>query len=506
MKIVIVGGGTAGWIAAATFIKYTKGHDVTVIESSKIPIIGAGEGSTGSLPWFVKTGRTPDETSWGSGMVTEMDFLRKTKATLKLGIRMQNWKGDGTHYYSPFHGSPTDSNPIDSTFLTSILKYDKSHLSSLHSWMMDDKLSTFIKRSGRIVTGLDNHSYHFDGHEVGKYFKEVCIKNGIKVIDSEVADTKFDENEYLQSIKLTNGDVIDSDFWFDCTGFSRVLMGKTKNKWVSYKDNLPTNTAIPFSSNVFSKTVKFETHAEAMDAGWMWRIPLQNRYGNGYVFCDDFQSYDKSVQELEKKMGHSVEPIKTIKFEPGRYEETWYNNIAAVGLSSHFLEPLEATAIHISIISISSLVFHFLKSKESIKSDLNRKSYNSKINIMIDDYKDFIQMHYLTGRSDTPFWKFVQNEIVVTDVNKEYFEISKYRLINQFDIANRHGVPGWPLWCHIMHNAGLFNDRDMIRRELDSHNELDNGEVQFKKMLVQYAKLKQELVSTEEFFKYLKNN
>jgi hypothetical protein len=153
MKIVIVGGGTAGWIVAATFIKYTKGHDVIVIESSKIPIIGAGEGSTGSLPWFVKTGSVAGETSWAGGLVTEMDFLRKTKATLKLGIRMQNWKGDGSHYYSPFHGTPTDSNPIDSTFLTAILKYDKSHLSSLHSWMMDDKLSTFRKQNGRIVTG-----------------------------------------------------------------------------------------------------------------------------------------------------------------------------------------------------------------------------------------------------------------------------------------------------------------------------------------------------------------
>ena len=504
MKIVIVGGGTAGWIAAAFFVKYTKGYDVTVIESSKIPIIGAGEGSTGSLPWFVKTGSHNDKNSWADGLVTEIDFLRKTKATLKLGIRMQNWKGDGKYYYSPFHGSSTDYHPIDSNFLTSILKYDKSHLSSLHSWMMDDKLSTFIKRNGRIVSGLDNHSYHFDGHEVGKYFKDVCVKKGIKVIDSEVLDTNFDNNEYLKSIKLSNGDVVESDIWFDCTGFSKVLMSKTKNKWVSYKDNLPTNTAIPFSSDVFSGTVKFETHAEAMNAGWMWRIPLQNRYGNGYVFCDEFQSYDKSVEEIEKKMGHPIQPIKTIKFEPGRYEKTWYNNIVAIGLSSHFLEPLEATAIHISIISMSNLLFHFLKSKECISSELNKGNYNKMVNYMIDDYKDFIQMHYLTGRDDTPFWKFIKNELVITDTNKEYIEISKFRLLNRFDISSRHGTPGWPLWCHIMHNAGLFNDRDMIRRELDFHNELDNGEVQFKKMLVQYTKLKSELVSTQEFFKYLK--
>jgi tryptophan halogenase len=503
MKIVIVGGGTAGWITAAFFVKHTKGHDVTVIESSKIPIIGAGEGSTGSLPWFVKTGSVVGETSWADGLVNEMDFLRKTKATLKLGIRMQNWKGDGTHYYSPFHGSPTDTLAVDSTFLTSILKYDKSHFSSLHSWMMDDKLSTFTKRNDRISVGLDNHSYHFDGHEVGKYFKEVCIKKGIKVIDSEVTDTQFDTNEYLQSIKLANGDTINSDFWFDCTGFSKVLMGKTKNKWVSYKDNLPTNTAVPFSTDVFSKTVKFETHAEAMNAGWMWRIPLQNRYGNGYVFSDEFQSYDKSVEEVEKKLGHSIEPIKTIKFEPGRYEKTWYNNIAAVGLSSHFLEPLEATAIHISIISVSNLLFHFLKTKECIVSESNRNKYNTMINSMIDDYKDFIQMHYLTGRDDTPFWKFIKNELVITDKNKEYIELSKFRLLNRYDISTDIGTPGWPLWSHILHNAGLF-DKDMVKTELESYNETFNGEYQFKKMMGHYDKIKKDLVPTEEFFKYLK--
>jgi tryptophan halogenase len=432
-----------------------------------------------------------------------MDFLRKTKATLKLGIRMQNWKGDGTHYYSPFHGSPTDNLAVDSTFLTSILKYDKSHYSSLHSWMMDDKLSTFIKRNDRISAGFDNHSYHFDGYEVGKYFKEVCIKNGIKVIDSEVTDTQFDTNEYLQSIKLANGDTIDSDFWFDCTGFSKVLMGKTKNKWVSYKDNLPTNTAVPFSTDVFSKTVKFETHAEAMDAGWMWRIPLQNRYGNGSVFCDGFQSYDKSIEEVEKKLGHSIEPIKTIKFEPGRYEKTWYNNIAAAGLSSHFLEPLEATAIHISIVSISNLLFHFLKTKECILSELNRNKYNTMINSMIDDYKDFIQMHYLTGRDDTPFWKFIKNDLVITDKNKEYIELSKFRLLNRYDILTDIGTPGWPLWCHILHNAGLF-DKNMIKAELESYNEAFNGEYQFKKMMGHYNKIKGDLVPTDEFFKYLK--
>ena len=184
MKIVIVGGGSAGWLTAAMWIKETIGHDITVIESSKIPIIGAGEGSTGSLPWFIRD-------KWPDNIVNELDFLRKTKATLKLGIHLKNWKGDGSSYYSPFHGSPTDKHPIDSVFFGSILKYGRSDYSSLHSWMMDDGITTFRKQNGRITNALQNHSYHFDGHEIGKYFKNICTKRGVKVIDAEVSDLTF---------------------------------------------------------------------------------------------------------------------------------------------------------------------------------------------------------------------------------------------------------------------------------------------------------------------------
>ncbi len=176
MKIVIVGGGTAGWITAAMFVKYTTDYDVTVIESTKIGIIGAGEGSTGTLPWFIRD-------KWPDNSINEIDFLRKTKGTIKLGINLVDWKGDGTQIYSPFHGSPTDTQSVDTAFLGSILKYNRGDLASIHSWMLKDKLTTFRKEGTRIVQHFQNHSYHFDGVEVGKFFKEWCTKRGVKHID-----------------------------------------------------------------------------------------------------------------------------------------------------------------------------------------------------------------------------------------------------------------------------------------------------------------------------------
>jgi tryptophan halogenase len=494
MKIVIVGGGTAGWITAAMWVKYTNDYDITVIESTKIGIIGAGEGSTGTLPWLIRD-------MWPDNSINEIDFLRKTKGTLKLGINLIDWKGDGTQIYSPFHGSPTDTKAIDTAFLGSILKYGRGDLSSIHSWMLRDKLSTFRKDGSRIVQGFQNHSYHFDGVEVGKFFKEWCTKRGVKHIDAEVENTVFDGRDYLQSISLSNGETVESNFWFDCSGFARVLMGKTKNKWISYKEHLPCNTAIPFSTDISSKSVKFETEAHARDNGWTWKIPLQHRNGCGYVFCDGFTTEDNAIHELEKKLRHTIEPIKTIKFDPGRWDRVWYNNIVSVGLAQNFLEPLQATSIHTSIISVANLIFHYLKSEVPYFKDI--VEYNNSIAMMIDDYKDFIQMHYLTGRQDTPFWKFITNELKISDKNDYLKNVSKFRAITTRDIQNTHGSAGYPLWSYILDNSGCY-ERDIIKTELQHFGNYDECLTEMFKLEKHYNIHKPNLVSNEELFKYLK--
>lgn len=497
MKIVIIGGGTAGWITAAMIYKYRTDIDVTVIESSKLPIIGAGEGSADSMTWFLNE-------PWPNDVVTELDFLKKTKATPKLAINLKNWKGDGSSLYSPIAPSGTASLPVDKLFLASILKYGKSDKASFNSWILDDNLSIYDKKYKKVPQQIANQAYHFDGHLVGQYFKDVCIKFGVTIIDSEVKDLKFDETDNLKSVTLTNDIEITSDLWIDSTGFNRALMGKTKNRWISFKDELPVNSAIPFSTDISSFNVRYETLAETMNSGWLWKIPLQQRHGCGYVYCDEFQSYDDSLDELKLKLKQNIEPIKHIKFDCGRYENTWYKNIVSIGLSSHFLEPLQATSIHIAIFTATNLVLHSLKDKETIYDDWNIKGFNRRVNTVIDDYKDLLQMHYLAGRQDTPFWKFVKNEIKVSDLNKERIEISKYRLLNNLDVRTEHGVGGWGVWSHILDNAGLFK-RDMIQKEIQRLKKLNDGDSHLKNMVGYYStKLKYELVSAGELFKYLK--
>ena len=210
------------------------------------------------------------------------------------------------------------------------------------------------------------------------------------------------------------------------------------------------------------------------------------------------------MDQLKLKLKQNIEPIRHIKFDCGRYENTWYKNIVSIGLSSHFLEPLQATSIHIAIFTATNLVLHSLKDKETIYDDWNIKGFNRRVNTVIDDYKDLLQMHYLAGRQDTPFWKFVKNEIKVSDLNKERIEISKYRLLNNLDVRTEHGVGGWGVWSHILDNAGLFK-RDMIQKEIQRLKKLNDGDSHLKNMVGYYStKLKYELVSAGELFKYLK--
>jgi tryptophan halogenase len=500
MKIVIVGGGTAGWLSAAILAKMTNtNYDITVIESTNIPTIGVGEGSVGSFPWVLNG----ELLNWPKGLINEIDFLRKTKGTLKLGVKLDNWKGDGSYIYSPIIGSFTQLKPTDTSFLGSILENGRGDMSSIVYYWLENKKTPFLKdkKSTPILPG--SYTYHFDGNEVGKYFKELSIKYGVKCINADVNDVILDENDYITSIKLDNWIDIKADLFVDCTGFSKVLVGKTKNKWISFKDNLITNAAIPYSENVSSRTINFYTEAKAMNAGWNWKIPLQNRNGCGYVYCDAFQSFDESIKELQSKFGNDILPTRNIKFESGRYEKLWYNNLLCSGLSSHFLEPLQATSIHITITTIAHFIQHFARNDESIKSELIRKKFNENMGAVIDDYRDLIQMIYLAGRDDTPFWKFVKNEMKITEKNKELLEISKYRCPIPKDIDSSAGMSGWGVWCHILENAGLFS-KDKIEKELKTFGLFETSKLEAKKIKNEYKNYEPKICSVEEFYKYLK--
>ena len=308
MNIVIVGGGTAGWLAALMINKVKPEHTVTLIESSAIGIVGAGEGSTGMLTSII------NGSLWDFDCDL-MEFLKETGATLKYGIKHKGWSPNiNRHYLAPLSGSGTSGNSFDYLFaLEQTLNPDKLHLTNDLGILMDRNLSSF-----NLNTFDFDHfgnALHFDAHKVGQYFKKKVLKNpNVNLVDDEIIEVNLKENGFIDSVKLKSEKVIEGDFFIDASGFSRVLMKKLNNPWVSYNKHLPVNSAMPFLLDYEdSEMPEPWTTAWAQSSGWMWQIPVQERKGCGYVFDSNFITPEKAHEELEITLGKKINPIRVLK-------------------------------------------------------------------------------------------------------------------------------------------------------------------------------------------------
>lgn len=462
MKIVIVGGGTAGWLAALMVNKVHPNHSVTVIESSKIGIIGAGEGSTGLLTNILRN----DIFDFGCDL---LDFMKETGATIKYGILHKDWKSVGEKYLAPLAGSPTSGSNLDYTFCINS-ENDPLNMHRIHSTgiFAEKMLSPFSLET--ISFQNIGHALHFDAHTVGKYFKKLFLKNeNSEWIDDEVTQVILDGNGDISNLLLNSGKTINADFFIDASGFSRVLMNKLDNKWVSYKENLPVNSAMPFLLPYEENEIPEPwTTAWAQSSGWMWQIPTLERKGCGYVFCDEFITAEQAQDEIEKTLGKKIQPIRILKFETGRLEKLWSNNCLAIGLCGAFAEPLEATSIHSTIVQLLTFVFESLKeNKEKTCNFGSRNLYNARMSRMYDDFKDFLNIHYMGGRTDSEFWKYIKTGVTQTENTKNILEMCKYRIPNNKDFNQYLGGTDWGLYSYIMYGTGNLSN-SVLSAELDS--------------------------------------
>lgn len=456
MKICIIGGGTAGWLTALCITKISKfKHYITVIESSKIKIIGAGEGTTGVFGKILENLE-----------IDEAEFMIKTHASQKMGINFVNWRGEKESYIAPIDNTYTSEKIFDHFLMKSYAdnNFTDFHRSTLCGILAEHNLSS-IDFSKKIHYAFN--AYHFDGHLVGQYLKSLCIDQ-CNLIDAEYSHCKKDERGFIKSITLSNGQEVVADYFVDCTGFARILSKELGTRWHSYKENLSCNTAVPFLLPHGNDIIRPLTTSQALNNGWMWKIPTQDRYGCGYVFDDNFISPDQAVEEVEKLLQQPVNPIKVIKFEPGRLEKTFDKNVISIGLSGIFLEPLQATSIHGSITQIQYLIHQYLNTNIPIQDDSQNNLTNKIINNMADNFADLIQVHYKSGRSDTEFWKRQQllpeREFVSIIKN-----IGNRRHINKTDFDHIAVGAGYPVFIYPV----LFNqwiNKDNIIEQLKMQN------------------------------------
>lgn len=430
MKIVIVGGGTAGWLAALILSK-SYNHSVTVIESSKIGIIGVGEGGTHVIGSLINS-----NSDLG---FTPRDFMENTQGSMKIAVQHKGWPNT---YFLPLDILP---NTDREDFLPLLISQNNPihEVSELGLFLREKKVP--IRKDETGVWTETEWSYHFDGHLVGKWLKNQC-KN-VEVIDNIVTEVFIDETG-ITSLTLEDGQAVTGDLYIDCTGFQKVLMNRLDNKWISYSESLIMNSAVPFRIP-YRRPIGIHTTAEAKTSGWTWSIPLFDKVGVGYVYCDKFIKYDEVIKELETRYPEfEINPGKHINFEAGRLENLWHKNCIALGLAAAFVEPLEATSIHATKIQIDAL-------GESLKNQSSKDLYNKDMSKLYDDIKDFIVLHYKGHRDDTEFWRYV-NSISTPRVD-EILEIAKTRMLTEDDIPNPYNHLSYRAWNHVLAGLGKFS-------------------------------------------------
>lgn len=396
-RIVIAGGGTAGWLTAAALARQLGDLlEITLIESSEIGTIGVGESTI------------PTARAFHSLLgIDEADFMAATGSSFKLGISFESWTRDGSKYFHSFG----EIGP--STWMGSFLHFWlHAREKGLASDLGDYCLELSAARANKFSLDQDNpvnYAYHLDAADYAHYLREFCRKLDVRHIDGQIASVqRCGESGNIQSLTLKDGRAIEGDFFVDCTGMKALLLGEALGVgYEEWTDYLPTNRAIAVQTTKTSPAVPY-TRAIAHSAGWRWQIPLQHRIGNGLVYCDRFLSDDEARSRLLDGIGG--EPLfepRIIKFNAGTRAAHWEKNCVALGLSSGFVEPLESTSIHLVMIGVTRLLqlFPFGDAIEPLA-----QRYNALAAKEIEHIRDFIILHYhLNDRHGEGLWDYCRN-------------------------------------------------------------------------------------------------
>jgi tryptophan halogenase len=440
-SITVVGGGTAGLISAI-MLRQRFDFQINLIYSKNIGIIGVGEGSTEHFKHFLE--------------FTGIDYktlIKECDATFKGGIKFEGWSDKSfLHLVNP---------PYNYTLKQYHYIYARQILENQNYYSQltaENLLSDYWIDN---PSELPYNQFHFDTYKLNDYLMKVAEKKNINIYDDEIIDVSITEVGNIDSI-VGKKQKYKSDFYIDSTGFKRILIGKLDCKWKSFSKYLKMKKAVTFQSNDVN-SLNLWTLAKAMNYGWMFRIPTYNHYGNGYIYDSDFCTDEQAKIELDNYFGKNVDIGKSFSFDPGYLENVWINNCCAVGLSSSFVEPLEATSIGTTIQQMFMLV-----DKIHGYNPMVIKKYNKGFKDILENIRDFIFLHYLRPNQNNHFWTTI-SDLEMPDSLKENFEIWKHKLPIYDDFS---GLTEYILFKSsnfivLMNGLGLF-DKSSIEREFRS--------------------------------------
>jgi tryptophan 7-halogenase len=444
--LLIVGGGTAGWMCAAAIAK-TMGPKVkiTLVESDEIGIVGVGEATIPSVRLF--------NNLLG---IDENEFLRETQGTFKLGIEFKNWRKKGHSYLHSFGNIGKDLAyvPFHHYWLESFLNGNKHDL-----WDYSfNTIAAYKNKFARLdvipnspLEGLVS-AFHFDANLYAKYLRKYSVDRGVQRIEGKVTSVNLNELDgNIASIYLESGQELKSDFFIDCTGFRGLLIeGALKTGFEDYSNFLPVNRAMAVPCESSDRLLPY-TRSCAHDAGWQWRIPLQHRIGNGHVYVSELISDDQAQDILMKNLdGKPLADPRIIKFTTGRRKKFWNKNCIAIGLSSGFLEPLESTAIHLIQSAIGKLINLFPHQGDN---KYQSTEFNNQLCEEFDFIRDFIILHYYANeRYGDKFWDQMRNMQLPSTL------VQKIELFSETGniFAHRNDLFQLPSWLQVMLGQGIM--------------------------------------------------
>ena len=441
-KIIIVGGGSAGWMTAATLISQFPNKDITLIESSKISTVGVGESTIGQINDWMSLLNIKDD-----------DFMSYTDASYKLSIRFEDFykKGDGGFHY-PFGDMYEQDYTRDIWYHKKMISEDLPYTDFANT--MFDQMAlvnnnTIFKNENKELPNFDfkkTVAYHFDATKFGLWLKDhYCIPRGVKHIIEDIETIDTNENGISKLNKK-----YEADLFVDCTGFASILLGKTLNEpFESYSNILPNNkawaTRVPYKDK--ENQLEPFTNCTAIENGWVWNIPSWERIGTGYVYSDKYVSDEEALQQFKNHLdlkGHdySNSEFKNIKMRVGIHKRLFVKNVVAIGLSSGFIEPLESNGLYTTHEFLLNLVRTLGRGDGDSVSQYDKDTFNVTCKAKFRGFAEFVGLHYaLSHRDDTEYWRDISNKTFDDRMNDQVLAFQPGFLTNAFDKFERRGFP-----------------------------------------------------------------
>ncbi|HEX5682395.1 MAG TPA: tryptophan halogenase family protein [Ideonella sp.] len=446
-NLVIVGGGTAGWMSAAALAKVLRGrYRIRVVESDEIGIVGVGEATIPAIRLY--------NSVLG---IDEDEFIRETQGTFKLGIEFVDWGRLGNRYMHAFGKLGQDRWTVD--FHQYWLKLRLAGRAAPLENYSINRVAALRGKFMRATQEVPNspladitHAFHFDAGLYAKFLRRYSEAQGVDRTEGKIVETRLHpHNGHVASLRLENGEVIEGDFFIDCSGFRGLLIEQAlQTGFEDWSHWLPCDRAIAVPC-VSAPVLTPYTRATARSAGWQWRIPLQHRIGNGHVHCSQYVSEDEATAILLANLdGERLAEPRTIRFKTGKRRKFWNKNVVAVGLSSGFLEPLESTSIHLIQSTIARLIGFF---PDGGFDPVLVDEFNAQADFEMERIRDFIILHYhATERDDSPFWRHCRTmQIPPTLQRKLDMWQAQGRLVR--DNGELFTEPGW---LQVLEGQGLL--------------------------------------------------